>query len=86
MVSFRERRKHARSKHPKGRVSRHAQQRVDERVRDVMVRHDVALFSIPAFWTRFRSRLGSEAGPAANHLGRSATYCRRSDPRNEAPH
>ena len=27
-----------------------------------------------------------EAGPAANNLGRSAEYCRRSDPRNEATH
>ena len=42
MVPVRERRKHAGSKHPKGSVSRHAQQRVDERVRDVMVRHDAA--------------------------------------------
>jgi hypothetical protein len=39
-----ERRKHARSKHPAGRVSRHAQQRVDrgERVMDVMARRDDA--------------------------------------------
>ena len=42
MVSVRERRKHARSTHPKGTVSRHAQQRVDERVRDVMARRDAA--------------------------------------------
>ena len=42
MVSVRERRKHARSKHPAGSVSRHAQQRVDERVRDVMARRDAA--------------------------------------------
>ena len=42
MVSVVERRKHARSKHPAGSVSRHAQQRVDERVRDVMVRRDAA--------------------------------------------
>ena len=42
MVSVRERRKHARSVHLKGTVSRHAQQRVDERVRDVMERHDAA--------------------------------------------
>ena len=34
MTSVIERRKHARSKHPAGSVSRHAQQRVDERVRD----------------------------------------------------
>ena len=40
MVSVRERRKHARSEHPAGSVSRHAQQRVDERVRDVMARRD----------------------------------------------
>jgi len=40
MVSVMERRKHARSKHPAGSVSRHAQQRVDERVRDVMARRD----------------------------------------------
>ena len=42
MVSVRERRKHARSKPPAGSVSRHAQQRVDERVRDVMARRDAA--------------------------------------------
>ena len=42
MVSVMERRKHARSKHPAGSVSRHAQQRVDERVRDVMARRDAA--------------------------------------------
>ena len=42
MVSVTERRKHARSKHPAGSVSRHAQQRVDERVRDVMARRDAA--------------------------------------------
>jgi hypothetical protein len=42
MVSVMERRKHVRSKHPAGSVSRHAQQRVDERVRDVMARRDAA--------------------------------------------
>ena len=42
MTSVIERRKHARSKHPAGSVSRHAQQRVDERVRDVMARRDAA--------------------------------------------
>jgi hypothetical protein len=42
MASVIERRKHARSKHPAGSVSRHAQQRVDERVRDVMARRDAA--------------------------------------------
>ena len=42
MVSVRERRKHARSKHPAGSVSRYAQQRVNERVRDVMARRDAA--------------------------------------------
>ena len=42
MASVIERRKHARSKHPAGGVSRHAQQRVDERVRDVMARRDAA--------------------------------------------
>ena len=42
MVSVMERRKHARAKHPAGSVSRHAQQRVDERVRDVMARRDAA--------------------------------------------
>lgn len=40
MVSFGERRKHARSTHPAGSVSRYAQQRVDKRVRDVMARRD----------------------------------------------
>jgi len=40
MASVIERRMHARSKHPAGSVSRHAQQRVDERVRDVMARRD----------------------------------------------
>ncbi len=42
MASVIERRKHARSKHPKGSVSRHAQRRVDERVRDVMARRAAA--------------------------------------------
>jgi hypothetical protein len=42
MASIIERRKHARSKHPAGSVSRHAQQRVDERVMDVMARRDAA--------------------------------------------
>ena len=42
MVSVRERRKHARSKHPAGSVSRYAQQRVDERVRSVMARREAA--------------------------------------------
>jgi hypothetical protein len=42
MVSVMERRKHARSKDSGGRVSRHAQRRVDERVRDVMARRDAA--------------------------------------------
>ena len=42
MASMIERRKHARSKHPAGSVSRHAQQRVDERVMDVMARRDAA--------------------------------------------
>ena len=40
MVSVTERRKHARSKHPAGGVSRQAQQRVDERVRELMARRD----------------------------------------------
>ena len=43
MASVIERRKHARSKHPAGSVSRHAQQRVDERVMDVMARRDAAV-------------------------------------------
>jgi hypothetical protein len=42
MVSDMDRRKRARSKHPPGGVSRHAQQRVDERVMDIMARHDAA--------------------------------------------
>jgi hypothetical protein len=42
MVSVIERRKHARPKDPAGKVSRHAQRRVDERVRDVMARRDAA--------------------------------------------
>ena len=42
MASVIERRKHARSKHPAGSVSRQAQQRVDERVMDVMARRDAA--------------------------------------------
>jgi hypothetical protein len=42
MVSIMERRKHARSGDPAGRVSRHAQRRVDDRVRDVMARRDAA--------------------------------------------
>jgi hypothetical protein len=47
MVSVTERRKHARSKHPAGSVSRHAQQRVDERVRHVMARRDAAAAQRP---------------------------------------
>jgi len=42
MVAFIERRKQARSKHPAGSVSRHAQRRVDERVREMMARRDAA--------------------------------------------
>jgi hypothetical protein len=42
MVSVMERRKHARTKDTAGSVSRHAQRRVDERVRDVMARRDTA--------------------------------------------
>jgi hypothetical protein len=42
MASIIERRKHPRPKHPAGSVSRHAQQRVDERVMDVMARRDAA--------------------------------------------
>jgi hypothetical protein len=42
MASVIERRKHARSKQPAGSVSRQAQQRVDERVMDVMARRDAA--------------------------------------------
>ena len=40
MISVTERRKHARSKQQTGSVSRYAQQRVDQRVMDVMARHD----------------------------------------------
>jgi hypothetical protein len=43
MASVMDRRMHARSKHPAGCVSRHAQDRVDERVRDIMARRDAAL-------------------------------------------
>jgi hypothetical protein len=42
MATVIERRKRARSMQPAGRVSRHAQQRVDERVMDVMARRDAA--------------------------------------------
>ena len=42
MVSVMDRRKHTRSKHPTGYVPRDAQQRVDERVRDIMARRDAA--------------------------------------------
>jgi hypothetical protein len=42
MASVIERRKRARSKQPAGGVSRQAQQRVDERVMDVMARRDAA--------------------------------------------
>jgi hypothetical protein len=45
MTSVRERRRRARSKDPAGRVSRHAQRRVDARVRDVMARRDAATAS-----------------------------------------
>ena len=40
MVSVTDRRTHARAKHHAGSVSRHAQQRVDERVRAIMARLD----------------------------------------------
>jgi len=42
MAAFIERRKQARSKHPAGSVSRHAQRRVDDRVRKMMARRDAA--------------------------------------------
>jgi len=42
MASVTERRKHGRSKHPAGSVSRQAQQRVNERVREIMARRDAA--------------------------------------------
>ena len=42
MASVTERRSHARSKHPAGSVSRQAQQRVNERVREIMARRDAA--------------------------------------------
>jgi hypothetical protein len=42
MVSDMARRKRARSKHPAGGVSRDAQQRVNERVREIMARRDAA--------------------------------------------
>ena len=42
MASVMERRMHSRSKHPAGSVPRHAQQRVDERVMDIMARRDAA--------------------------------------------
>jgi hypothetical protein len=42
MVFVTERRKRARSKQPAGSISRHAQQRVDERVMEVLARRDAA--------------------------------------------
>ena len=42
MAFVTERRKHARSRHPAGSVSRYAQERVNERVRDVMACRDAA--------------------------------------------
>jgi hypothetical protein len=42
MVSVTERRKRARPKQPAGSVSRHAQQRVDARVLEVIARRDAA--------------------------------------------
>ena len=42
MASDVERRKRARSNHPTGSVPRRAQQRLDERVRDIMARRDAA--------------------------------------------
>ena len=56
MVSVIERRKLARSKDPAGTVSRYAQQRVDERVRDVMARRDAA--------TQRRDSHADQPGPA----------------------
>ncbi len=42
MTSGQERRKHARREQPVGYVSRYAQQRVDERVIEIMSRRDAA--------------------------------------------
>jgi hypothetical protein len=42
MASVMDRRMHARSKHPAGCISRYAQDRVDERVRDIIARRDAA--------------------------------------------
>jgi hypothetical protein len=61
MVSVMERRQHARSKDPAGSVSRHAQKRVDERVRDVMARRDAAAAQRRASHADQPSRRG--AGP-----------------------
>ena len=43
MASGHERRKHARSARTAGNVSRHAQQRVDKRVMEIMSRRDAAV-------------------------------------------
>jgi hypothetical protein len=43
MVSGMDRRKRARAQHPAGSVPRQAQQRVDERVMDIMARRDGAV-------------------------------------------
>jgi hypothetical protein len=61
MVSVMERRQHARSKDPAGGVSRHAQKRVDARVRDVMARRDAAAVQRRASHADQSSRRG--AGP-----------------------
>ena len=53
-----ERRKHARSKQPLGTVSRYAQQRVDERVMEIMSRRDAA--------ERRDSRSGHATGPPSS--------------------
>jgi hypothetical protein len=56
MVSVVERRKHARSKQPAGSVSRYAQQRVDQRVMDVMARHDAQRRESHSAQIRYRRR------------------------------
>jgi hypothetical protein len=62
MASVIERRKHARSKQPAGSVSRQAQQRVNERVMDVMARRDDAAAGGATRTQISRSRRG--ASPA----------------------
>jgi hypothetical protein len=66
MTSGQERRKHARSQQPVGYVSRHAQQRVQERVMEIMSRRDAAV----------RENSPSDSGAGGGAAGRDRVTSR----------